>query len=496
MMPRNGEWLSDGSSGPSSSSTVTSPIIASGLRGSTTAHPFMAAQGTPSPPASASPASPQASEQPQAAGPAANDGSAAPSSITEKEQMRRYYEARDRMEKAQRGEGSSGPSDTQSAIKTTGVPGPSGAPAESPSVLPPTFEAPPSGPSTASKGYMSAAEEKDLMKKRYDEASFRVASTQGAGSSSTNGSSSSAPPPAVEPAVAGWSASTSQSKAYLSAAEEKEQMRKRYEVATSRVASIQGSGPSNTTPSLSSANATAGTSAAPSDSPPPFDSSEAGPSTGVQGAAQPQAYLSAAEEKDQMRKRYQEATSRVSKPQDVSNTSSLGSPIMSGSSTTGARDMDDNVSANAGPSETPTTNGSLRSYPTAEEEKDQMRKRYQNATAAVERKGAAPALPARSSTTMPPALGTVADGDVRPSQTNGGPQDATSKSDSAVPLVPTPPPALAKGPNIVRSPPAANAPPPLPSRPPADYVNLLHLGRRVNGGAPAAAPDAPNTAAK
>ncbi|GMK58139.1 hypothetical protein CspeluHIS016_0501710 [Cutaneotrichosporon spelunceum] len=197
-----------------------------------------------------------------------------------------------------------------------------------------------------SAAYMSAAEEKDMMRKRY-EAATNAVNSDTLGSSSSNAR--------VEPPVPA---------AYMSAAEEKDMMRKRYEAATNAVNSdTLGSSSSNARvePPVSAAYMSAAeekdmmrkryeaaTNAVNSDT---LGSSS---SNARVEPPVPAAYMSAAEEKDMMRKRYEAATNAV-------NSDTLGS------SSSNAR-VEPPVPA---------------AYMSAAEEKDMMRKRYEAATNAV-----------------------------------------------------------------------------------------------------------------
>lgn len=202
---------------------------------------------------------------------------------------------------------------------------------------------------TPQKAYMSAAEEKEMMRKRYEEATNKVARATGVGSASGSDRAQS-PPMSQAPA-----AQSPEQKLYMSAAEEKEMMRRRYEEATNRVASATGSPAAAAVASGSGARA--GTA-----SPTPQRENSV-----------PAAYMSAAEEKEMMRRRYEEATRRVA--------STTGAPV-------------DNVASGSNGSAAPVRQESAGSpppaavpaaYMSAAEEKEMMRRRYEEATNRVAR---------------------------------------------------------------------------------------------------------------
>jgi len=234
------------------------------------------------------------------------------SPLDEKQQMRMYYAAKEKVDRG--AQGGSSTQEVQSPLAAQSS-------ALAPSALPP--------PTT----HLSAADEKELMRKRYEDATKNVARTQGPSTpgpsvQSNSGPSGSSKPPAP---------------AFLSAEQEKDMMRKRYEEATTNVARAQGGGPSTA-------------ASAASTPPPPID----GPS-GSGGAQSAQKYLSAEQEKDLMKKRYEEATNRVSRTREPI---SPPPPIEVAGGSNGVA-----------PKPVP--------YMSAEQEKDMMRRRYEEATQRV-----------------------------------------------------------------------------------------------------------------
>jgi hypothetical protein len=164
----------------------------------------------------------------------------------------------------------------------------------------PKTDHPPSSPRVASgsgsaqqqvpKPYLSAAEEKEQMCKRFEEATAAV----------NRQSSGSAPTPTIDGPSKAGSGSRSGSgtvpapPAFMSAAEEKEQMRKQFESATAAV-NRQSSGPPPAIEGASNAGSGSG--------------------SGSGAAPAPPAFMSAAEEKEQMRKRFESAQAAVNPPQ-------------------------------------------------------------------------------------------------------------------------------------------------------------------------------------
>lgn len=202
-------------------------------------------------------------------------------------------------------------------------------------------------PPVISQQFMSAADEKDMMRRRYEEARARVASDSPggsvAGSSSMMGGGPSGP--------SQTSPQSSVPVAYMTAAQEKDMMRKRFEEATSAV------------------NRAAGSSAAPSGSGfsgPSRSESGSGPSQ-TSSLTMPKAYMSAADEKDMMRHRYEEATGAVTRAAGGSS---------DGRSVSGSGPRPAGSPSNVSPS-TPTA------YMSAAEEKDMMRRRFEDAQGRV-----------------------------------------------------------------------------------------------------------------
>lgn len=252
-------------------------------------------------------------------------------------------------------------------------------------------------PRAATQPYLSAAEEKEMMRKRYEEATTRVAR---ATSDSPSGSPAPASAPQAQPTqftplnthipsaplsydeifgpdsnAASSSASrpVSQSPAtYLSAAQEKEMMRQRYTEARTAVARATAG---DLTPPAQSPKA----DAAPAEAPIPYDAifgpggtSSAPPAQPAPAPAPaPAPYLSAAEEKEMMRRRYEEAQGRVAR--------------------TAAQEQN-------GTAASPTTATPSTPYMSAEEEKDMMRRRYEEASMSVRHASS----PSRSATDFSP----------------------------------------------------------------------------------------------
>jgi len=366
--------------------------------------------------------------QAQDGGPVLATGSGRPMSaappLDEKAQMKRYYEALDRVNNS--AAGGSGNGDTSYADQSPPINAPS-----SSSRTPANVSKPAAFP--------SAAEEKEQMRKRFEHAQSRVNQTQGtaaptstsnpsdrqdAGASSSSSANTRLPPPSQQ---------------YMSAEQEKEQMRKRYEAATSAVGSPK------TDHSSSSPRVASGSGSAQQQVPKP--------------------YLSAAQEKEQMRKRFEEATAAV-------NRQSSGSgppPAIDGPSNAGGGSGSGTGSGSAPPPPV---------FMSAAEEKEQMRKRFESATAAVNRQSSGPA----------PAIdGPKNAGFGSGSGSGTGPAAATAafmsaaeekeqmrkRFESAQAAV-NPPQARtipARTPSIPIDPNAP--PPPLPTRPPVEYITLL-----------------------
>jgi hypothetical protein len=346
--------------------------------------------------------------------------------LSEKEQMRRYYEAKDKVEN--RGEGSSAAASTPAATFASFSPAPAPTPVLS---------------------------EKEQMR-RYYEARERVEQSQqgiASGSGSAPSGSAASAGPVASGSGSGFASGGSQ--AYPSATDEKDAMRRRYEDATTRVSRGGTASP----PIMDSPT----TYFPPSTStqPPPFSPST---TTGSSNRAPipTSSYPSATDEKERMRRLYEDANQRASRaraslspppeapprfttppavppspnpgPNGVSSSIlPIAPPIPSSqplgfSSTSGA-----GPSSSAGPSTTPA-------YASAEQEKESMRRRYDDASSAVSRAR----LASGGGGSEGLARGKMGSGESAKEGSGG-----TGEEDTGAP------------------------PPPLPSRPPAEYINLL-----------------------
>lgn len=335
---------------------------------------------------------------PPLSGQAVAGSSVAP--MSEKEQMRRYYEAQDRVASAS-GSGSVTGSPNlagNSGLRATIGNGP-----------------PPSGMS-----------EKEQMR-RYYEAQDRVAS---AWASSIGHAGPSSGAPTDQPSAGQSAVSGNPNAPGHPVINEKEQMRRFYE-AQDRVARAAGgtqSSPSRPTDIT-----------APSyDSPP-----RAGPSgtSGSQSGSSGAAYMSAEEEKEMMRKRFETAQAAVERNKRLSM--SPPPPAF------------DNATPSAGPSGT----SSQPPYMSAEAEKEIIRRRFEDAQAAVERnKGDASGGTAHSRqasqnfASLPESPGMRRDPAVIPAMANTRLSGGSSMGGSGE---------------------ATGPPPPLPSKPPREYIDLL-----------------------
>jgi hypothetical protein len=367
------------------------------------------------------------------------------------------------------------------------------------------------GASSVPAAYMSAGDEKEMMRRRYEDASSRVARTQGL--SSPPPMDSPVLPRASKPLSPAPTASGSGSggvgsavpAAYLSAAEEKEMMRKRYEDASSRVARTQGS--SSSGPNLGSPvrAAFAVGPGGPGPGPGPGSGSGSGSAPTLPPFAPGPAngsYMSATEEKEAMRRRYEDATTRVAR---ASASSPPASPSPSKSTPYGSS----GPSGPSGPSiSTPNAApapafearaNTPAAYPPAADEKELMRRRYDDATASVSRaQGLGPGVGLGiNSATGAGAVGgssnLIAEGSGSASTSHVSPPPSAfshQQSSSAATSPPESPvrPAAAGGAAGMGKGKASQAqagqgegqtqgpiapPPPLPARPPADYINLL-----------------------
>ncbi|KAL7418309.1 hypothetical protein Q5752_006767 [Cryptotrichosporon argae] len=239
---------------------------------------------------------------------------------------------------------------------------------------------------------------------------------------------------------------------FPTAEEEKDAMRLRFEDAQARVA-----------------RAAAATSSAPSS--PGMTTTAASSPRAPSSAHEAPRYPSAEEEKDLMRRRYEDAASRVARaaapdapPPFAINGSSSPSPAASSSA------------PRAGPS----------GYPSADEEKEAMRRRYEEATHRVARarlSSPPPPSPRAVSAPMLPAgpASPAYDGS-RVGSAHGSPAaratHARQPSSPAVardPTVKAGKARAASGADDGASPPAPplTPPPPLPSKPPREYIDLL-----------------------
>lgn len=353
---------------PNKPDSSYSPVANSsaGLESPTTRLPAISAgTSTPVTPLTASsfatPAAASLSATAGGAGPSAqaNVPATLASISDEKAQMKAYYEAKDRVERMRLGQSSAGADPTTSAGSSTrDIPGPADTPLLSANTASAGGSSSNPGPSKVTSvpaPYMSAAEEKEAMKRRYEEAMAKVARTQGIESPVQAASSSSAsavpsPIAAASPIIAGPSSSASMPAPYLSAEQEKEIMRRRFEEASARVAKTQGL-----------------------DNAPAASSSSRTPLSPTAAPSQPSTYLSAEQEKDLMRKRYDEATAKVSQRR--------GSPPPLPSRDEAPFSTAPASQASRAPSL--ETKAATSSFMTAEEEKDLMRKRYEEATTRV-----------------------------------------------------------------------------------------------------------------
>lgn len=270
--------------------------------------------------------------------------------VDEKAQMKRYYEALDKVNTAQGGSSSSAP--TAAYDK------------------PPPIDSDPAPPKAA--GYMSAAEEKEQMKKRFEEATSKVNQAKSPRMDEASGSSTRA---------------TMATTTYPSAEDEKEQMRKRYEAATAAVGSPSipnGSGSvgghskqgsASSIPPVKGYMSAAeekeqmrkrfedATAAVNRQSSQPVSPQIGSGSGSGSGSSHPAPYMSAAEEKEQMRKRFENATAAVNRQSSQPVSPQIGSGSASGSGSVSSQPP--------------------AAYMSAAEEKEQMRKRFDSAQAAV-----------------------------------------------------------------------------------------------------------------
>lgn len=316
--------------------------------------------------------------------------------------------------------------------------------------------------SSSSPSYPSAAEEKDLMRRRFEEAERKV--NNSVGGPSANGHLHTSSMSSVTASASGGSSQpSSQSAPYLSAAEEKDLMRKRYEEATRKVAPVTN------------------------DVPP----------TAPVAAPAPSAYMSAAEEKDLMRKRYEQAHKRV-----VSSSMSQGS--FSGPASSAGHDnqpppteepipYDELFGASSGSANTsgpPATKPTTSTYMSAEDEKDLMRRRFEEAENRVKNStevAAAASSPRSVTASEQPAThtsGPSSSGYMTAKQEKDAAKQRYEAAQGAVSrTVEDRPGASRTGsgggsgsgyqPRWSSTPLPDGPPPPLPSRPPAEYINRI-----------------------
>jgi len=339
--------------------------------------------------------------------------------IDEKAQMKRYYEALDKVNNAAGGSGS-------------------GVGSNSYADQPPPLESASPPASSKATAYLSAAEEKEQMKRRFEEASSRVNQVQGSG------------PRVEEPNASGSSARApvpNASSQYMSAEEEKEQMKKRYEAAT---AAVGGS------PSLdrSAPNGNAQGSGS--------GSGAAQPSNPV-----PKPYLSAAEEKEQMRRRFEDATAAVNRQSTQPPPAQAQSP----------RQISSGSGVGSGSGSGDGSGSKPAAYLSAAEEKEQMRRRFEEATAAVNRTSTQPRDDPPSIDSYPQGQGS---GSGSASQPPAAYMSAAEEKEqmrkrfeSAQAAVSQKSPPLTQTRKVSAPIDPDAPPPPLPTRPPVEYITLL-----------------------
>ncbi|WVW86011.1 hypothetical protein I302_108049 [Kwoniella bestiolae CBS 10118] len=401
----------------------------------------------------------QASQTPSPSRPSTS--AAVPSGISEKEQMRRYYEAQDRVAAA-----SSGGGVQQSPIRPT--------------------EQNDNIPSPAQPRSSTAIDEKEQMR-RYYEAQDRVNRASQSPGIGSSGSKSFETPTSSPARARGISAAPS-------AVDEKEQMRRYYE-AQDRVAKATSGSPEPSQP----AGRTIPTSTSTS-------------TIGGFGAG-------AVEEKEQM-KRYYEAMDRVNAASSSGSGQGTASPppILAPpvDSPPTFEDAPPSFAATtATASGSASASGSGSGYPSAEQEKEMMKRRYEQATSAVQRYNSPPPDQTQGSSSTNPFKSDS--GDIQSKTMRNQPRTSlgvaseqiihnahNTSSSSALPThrsgsgyfdnpnsnmsrnattSPSPPssPFLARDPTIKAGkaravdPLSSGAapPPPLPARPPREYVELL-----------------------
>lgn len=438
-----------------------------------------------------------------------------PTALSEKEQMRRYFEAKDRAERAARGEGS--PEESDEDIPEANTAGGAGSANAGPAPRSGSGSGQPreaasddqrkaavnnsANPAPTTSPYMSAAQEKEAMRQRYEEATWRANRARSSlGQAEASGTSS--------------------------------------ENASPNKPSFAGSLTNGGAPLQNTASRFDHQTAAPKPSDGASISSAAGPSGG---------YMSAEQEKDAMRKRFEEAQSRVDRAYGRPRASDQGpaSVAESSQSNAGQQGRSTPLLSSNGP-DAPSCSGALiteasstptpaamsaskstdSAYPSApmtasgtgaggwqsaEEEKEAMRRRFEQASSRVVSGGSGSGFggaaaganggSAKSSRPLPPArpLDTTGSGSGRPKSMQPSARAPDGQSSNGY----TPPvsagPTSSFGPDSTADMGQSNgtkqtgvrdgnaepmsgagagssnggAPPPLPARPPADYINLL-----------------------
>ena len=453
-----------------------------------------------------------------------SDATSKPTALSEKEQMRRYFEAKDKVERAARGEvdtsdnseeeegNQAGPSEaavpaesSAGAIgRETGVGLAAGiAPAiplsqthptasSSSSAHSPTALQQPQGSSggagAASGQYMSAEQEKDMMRQRYEEATLRA-----------NRARSSLGHQAQEFGQNGGMASPVQPALVASPASESPSAKSHIPFASASQTPVGGASSSRPSfkPGTSQFLSSQGGQS-------PLEIGGSGSGSGDAGSG----YMTAEQEKDMMRRRFEDAQARVDKtcgrarpsdglpPLSEPGRDASGSRGVNGDFTRGDGNSDD-VSPPAlatpnapeplpvGPSSTSHTShtaSNAQQYPTAEQEKEEMRRRFEQATSRVVSGGGGipggtsaggaggskPLPPARPMSMQPPSR----QGSTAPPVLNGtGPSSLQGLAQQGSNGAST------NGAGSSSGPPP---PPPLPARPPVEYINLLSPSEAPN----------------
>lgn len=369
---------------------------------------------------------------------------------------------------------------------------------------------PPMQPMTS--GFMSAADEKEQRRRRFEDAQTRVISSgqrQVSNPASPLAGPSTQLPPAQPPASTG----------YMSAAEEKDQQRQRFEAAQSRVVSA-GRGEAPASPQAGSSSSLPNGNPVPNEDPVPYDSifppasSSSAPGQSTSSALSSSTAVSAVppnsglSEKEQM-KAYHEVQDIVAQaeqePASVTEPSDpppVTSPVPStrsvsvvpvnekeqmkryyeamervqrasgGGSGSGSSSVSTTAAAPINPSPKPDASTSnwtsidSPGYMSAAEEKVLMQKRFNDAQAAVQR-NFSPTPQSQPNTAS----------SIGHQRTLSSISTAPSSSPPDSPLVRDPTVRAGKAKAIgPRSPTLSMSdgpPPPLPTRPPIEYINLL-----------------------